>query len=430
MVNKTKIMDVTLRDGSYAINFQFSELDTKKISKSLEVSNVEYIEIGHGMGLDASNINNGFALCTDDEYLISARDVLSKSKYGMFCIPTYARLESLNKLKEYGASFVRVGSNVIDVDNTKEYIMLAKKIGLEVMANYMKSYAATPLAFAENVKKSESYGADYVYIVDSAGSMNKDTIYRYYEAIRKVSNIKLGFHGHNNLGLAVANSLYAKDLGFDIIDTSILGLGRSAGNAATELFIGNLIKNDGIETYNLKSILDCANKYVQPLLKHIPNALDLYCGIAEFHTSYIKYIHKYASKYGINPLDLIIEYSKYDKVNMDENVTDEEYLTLLARFQCFICPRRVDSATIWNGTEMTKEDYIYQYELNDHYRWLNKSFEDGLKKRILSEIDTKGVHAQRLIRTNRNLIYRYWLRHAGGYTDIVISPQELQEYKR
>ncbi len=124
------------------------------------------------------------------------------------------------------------------------------------------------------------------------------------------------------------------------------------------------------------------------------------------------------------------ELSIINDVNMDENVTDEEYLTLLARFQCFICPRRVDSATIWNGTEMTKEDYIYQYELNDHYRWLNKSFEDGLKKRILSEIDTKGVHAQRLIRTNRNLIYRYWLRYAGGYTDIVISPQELQEYKR
>ena len=124
------------------------------------------------------------------------------------------------------------------------------------------------------------------------------------------------------------------------------------------------------------------------------------------------------------------ELSIIEAVEMDETVTDEQYLTLLARFQCFICPRRVDSATIWNGTEMTKEDYIYQYELNDHYRWLNKSFEDGLKKRILSEIDTKGVHAQRLIRTNRNLIYRYWLRYAGGYTDIIISPQELQEYKR
>lgn len=124
------------------------------------------------------------------------------------------------------------------------------------------------------------------------------------------------------------------------------------------------------------------------------------------------------------------ELSIIEAVEIDETVTDEQYLTLLARFQCFICPKRVDSATIWDGSEMTNDAYIYQYELNDHSMWLNKNFKDGLKERILSEVNTKGVHAQRLIRTNRNLIYRYWLRYAGGYTDIVITPQELQEYKR
>lgn len=119
-----------------------------------------------------------------------------------------------------------------------------------------------------------------------------------------------------------------------------------------------------------------------------------------------------------------------DNVEMDEEVTDEQYFALLARFQCFICPRRIDSATIWNGSEVARDAYIYQYELNDQYKWLNKSFENGLKKRILSEINTKGVYAQRLIRSNRNLIYRYWLRHAGGHTDIIITPQELQEYEQ
>ena len=119
-----------------------------------------------------------------------------------------------------------------------------------------------------------------------------------------------------------------------------------------------------------------------------------------------------------------------DEVTINEDVTDEDYLKLFARFQCFICPRRVDSATIWNGSEVKKDAYIYQYELNDHYRWLNKSFEDGLKERILSKTDIKNVWVQRLIRTNRNLIYRYWLRHAGGYTDIVITPIEIQEYEQ
>lgn len=123
------------------------------------------------------------------------------------------------------------------------------------------------------------------------------------------------------------------------------------------------------------------------------------------------------------------ELSIIDGETMNENVTDDDYFMLLVRFQNFICPRRVDSVTIWNGVEVTKDAYIYQYELDDHGRWYNKRFEEGLKKRILSEVNTKGVHAQRLIRTNRDLIYRYWYRHADGYTDIVITSKELQEYK-
>lgn len=113
-----------------------------------------------------------------------------------------------------------------------------------------------------------------------------------------------------------------------------------------------------------------------------------------------------------------------------EGVTDDEFFRLLAKYDCFICPRRVDSATIWNGSEVTENAYICHYELNDHYRWLNKHYKEGLKERILSKLDTTGIHVQRLIRTNRNLIFRYWFRHADGYTEVVITPEELTEYKR
>ncbi len=323
MPDQTHIMDVTLRDGSYAINFQFSQYETEEICKKLYGAGIKYIEIGHGMGLDASSPANGEALCTDEEYLMAARKSVPDARYGMFCIPTYAKLDSISKMKEMGASFIRVGSNVTEVESTASYIQEAKKANLEVMANYMKSYVVSPEIFAENVKKSESYGADVVYIVDSAGSMCRDDIERYYDAIRKVSNIKVGFHGHNNLGLAVSNSLFASDLGFDFIDASILGMGRSAGNAALELYIGNLMRNCDETIYNLKEILDCSEKFVRPLWKHNANALDLYCGIAQFHTSYMKFIHKYAAKYRVNPLDLILLYSRYDKVNLDEKKLEE-----------------------------------------------------------------------------------------------------------
>ncbi len=336
MADNTHIMDVTLRDGSYAINFQFSQYETEEICKKLYRAGIKYIEIGHGMGLDASSPMNGEALCTDEEYLMAARKSVPEARYGMFCIPTYAKLDSIRKMKEMGASFVRVGSNVTEVESTASYIQEAKKAGLEVMANYMKSYVVSPAVFAENVKKSESYGADVVYIVDSAGSMCRDEIERYYDAIRKASNIKIGFHGHNNLGLAVSNSLFASDLGFDFIDASILGMGRSAGNAALELYIGNLMRNFDETGYNLKEILDCSEKFVRPLWKHNANALDLYCGIAEFHTSYMKFIHKYAAKYRVNPLDLILLYSRYDKVNLDEKKLEEIAASMNKEEDCIL----------------------------------------------------------------------------------------------
>ncbi len=320
--NKTEIMDVTLRDGSYSINFQFSEYETGKIVQGVERSGISYIEIGHGVGLGGSTPENGLALCSDEEYIAAAKRVIKDAKFGMFCIPGTAKIEDLSVLSNGGGSFVRVGTNVTEVHKSEAYIKEAKRLGLEVMANYMKSYTATPEEFAEKVKQSEAYGADVVYLVDSAGSMNADDVKRYHDAIRKVSKIRVGFHGHNNLGLAVSNSLVAMEEGYDIVDTSLLGMGRSAGNAATELVVANMVKN-GIDKYDLKALLNCAEHYVKPLWKHQANSLDLYCGIAEFHTSYMKYIHRYSAKYQVNPLDLIMEYTKFDKVNMDVEKLEE-----------------------------------------------------------------------------------------------------------
>ncbi len=319
-----QIMDVTLRDGSYAVNFQFSEHDTKKIGSVLEQSGVSFVEIGHGQGLNASNYKNGIALCTDEEYLASAQEAYQTCKYGMFCIPGIARLEDLNLLKKYGASFVRIGCNIDQVDDTEPFVKRAKELGLIVAANYMKSYTATEQEFELCVKKSMSYGVDYVYIVDSAGYMLPEDIKKYYDVVKRVDGPKVGFHGHNNLGLAVSNSLYAAELGFDLIDTSLQGLGRSAGNTSTELFVSLLYVKYGIKDYDIKSIVKFSENYVKPLVRNTGvYGLDIFCGIAGFHSSYMKYIHRVAAKYEVNPYELIVEYCKIDKINMDENLLVE-----------------------------------------------------------------------------------------------------------
>lgn len=324
-----KIMDVTLRDGSYAVNFQFTQRDTFYLVEQLEKAGIEYVEIGHGMGIGASSAQNGIAAASDREYLAAAKRASSKCKIGMFCIPGITDLKDLTFLAKEGLDFVRVGTNVGEVEKSAAYIDCAKNLGLTVMSNYMKSYTVEPHKFSEKVKLSVRYGTDVIYIVDSAGGMFPEHIKGYYDAIKDVADIETGFHGHNNLGLAVANALYAKHIGVSYIDCSLQGLGRSAGNTATEQFVACLDKDRAKCYIDLKVLCESGSNYIQKyILKRGINATDLYCGLYDFHSSYLKYIYIYSAKYDVDPLDLIKVYSNYDKVNMNETVLQDIAMSL------------------------------------------------------------------------------------------------------
>ena len=322
MINFT-LMDVTLRDGSYELNFQFSQQDVTEVGTALQNSGVPYIEIGHGVGLNASSEKHGVALCSDAEYLEAAQRSLTKSKYGMFCIPGIARVEDLDLLKQYGASFVRVGANtnVESIKATKPYMERAKELGLEVFANYMKTYTASPEEFKQCVELSEQYGADCLVIVDSAGCMFPEDIKAYYDIIKTTTkrNIGVGFHGHDNLGFSVVNTLYAASIGCDIVDTSLQSLGRGAGNASTEQIMAIFQKKHDCQEYELSALMKFSEEYLRPRVKFKGvSGLDTYCGIAGFHSGYMNSVRKFAKQYEVSPYDLIVKYCKVDRVYMDE----------------------------------------------------------------------------------------------------------------
>lgn len=322
-MKKINILETTLRDGSYAVNYSFTSADTSIICHELEAAGFEFIEVGHGVGLRASLKGYGAAAATDEEYMVAAKEALTNTKWGMFCIPGIAEIEDIDLAAKHGMGFVRIGTNVTDIEKSEPFIKKAKSYGMFVTANYMKSYALSPEKFAEKVKLSEKYGVDVVYVVDSAGGMFPEDVRKYIEAIRKVSNIPLGFHGHDNLGLAIANSLEAVHLGVDFVDTSLQGLGRSAGNASTEILISSLKKKGYDLNLDLFKILDLGQRYIQPILNRKGQMpLDIISGYADFHSSYMPHIQKYSAKYKVNPLLLIIEICKIDKVDLKEEILE------------------------------------------------------------------------------------------------------------
>lgn len=315
------LLDTTIRDGSYVVDFKFSSDDVESIVEKLDLLGFDYIEIGHGQGLNASSPENGIALQTDVEYMDAARKKAKHARIGFFCIPGIARLQDLKTAKEHGVSFVRIGANADEIDRAKEYVQEAKRLGLEAMVNFMKTYIITPEEFAEKAKVMEDYGADCIYIVDSSGGMLPEQIGDYFNELRKHSDIKVGFHGHDNLNMAVSNSIHAIRLGFDFVDCTMQGIGRSMGNAASETLIMALEKDGYYTKFDIPRLLEygyVVNQYIAK--RNAQNPLDLVCGYADFHSSNLKYIFKCCCEMQVDPLRLIIAYSKINKKNMDWEV--------------------------------------------------------------------------------------------------------------
>ena len=322
-MKKFNVLDTTLRDGSYTINFSFTASDTAIICKELEKSGVGYIEVGHGAGLHASLSGHGKAAASDEEYMAAARKSLKNAHYGMFCIPGIARIEDLEAAKKHRMDFIRIGTNVDEIEISESFIRKAKKYGMMVAANYMKSYALSPKEFAKKVLLSEKYGADIVYVVDSAGGMFIDEIQEYFSEIRKVSDIPLGFHGHNNLGMAVANSFEAVRMGFSFVDASLQGLGRSSGNAGTEALVGALEKRGYRTGIHFLELLKVGQKYIQPLItRKGESPLDIVAGYSDFHSSYMPKILACADQYHVDPEILIIEACRHSKVDVKKEDLD------------------------------------------------------------------------------------------------------------
>ena len=266
-MNKPNILDCTLRDGSYSIDFQFTAKDTSIILSGLQNLGFKYIEIGHGLGLNASSLKKKKAAETDETYLKIARDILDTSMYGMFFIPNIGRMEDLDLAYHYDMDFVRIGTNVTDVNEAKKPIQYAKNLGFTVFSNLMKSYTLPPEKFAEKAKLVEEFGADVIVLVDSAGGMLPQDIQKYISAMKKNGvKTQIGFHGHNNLSLAVGNSLEAIRCGADFIDTSLCGIGRSAGNAPTEVMVSILKKMGYTTNIDIFKVMDFAEKIIGPLL--------------------------------------------------------------------------------------------------------------------------------------------------------------------
>ncbi len=326
-----KILECTLRDGSYEIDFQFSKNDTVSICSALDYCGFELIEVGHGVGLGASERGIGVALETDEVYMKAASESVKKGNWGMFAIPGIANLEHLTLAEYHGMDFVRLGSTIFDFKKCEKFISSAKNKSMLTYVNFMKSYTVSPSKLAKAAKAAFEIGADAVYVVDSAGGMLPQEVTEYVQAIlAECPSLTVGFHGHNNLGLGVGNALAAINAGAEIIDSSLQGFGRSAGNTSTEQIIGCLARMGLEGKIDPIQVMDLGEELIKPLInKNGLSSIDTISGMSLFHSSYMPIIFEMSQKYKVDPRHLIISVCKEDTCNAPEEMVERHAIELL-----------------------------------------------------------------------------------------------------
>jgi len=325
MKKKTvKITDVTLRDGMHAVKHQFSVEDVREIASKLDELGVSHIEVTHGDGLGGSTIQYGFSKEKEEDLLRAARESIKRAKLTALLLPGIGTAEDMARAKEIGVEAIRIATHCTEADISEQHMGEAKRLGLEVVGFLMMSHMVSADVLVEEAKKMESYGADVVYIVDSAGAMLPEEAGEKVGALRKVlsPNVEVGFHAHHNLGLSIANSFAAIDAGADRIDCSLAGLGAGAGNTPLEVFAAAAEKrgiNTGLDIYGA---MDAAEDIVKPkMIRPVQiDRVSLTMGYAGVYSSFLLHAFRAAEQFGVDARDILIELGKRKVVGGQEDM--------------------------------------------------------------------------------------------------------------
>ncbi|MFC4766528.1 4-hydroxy-2-oxovalerate aldolase [Effusibacillus consociatus] len=316
------ITEVALRDGSHAIAHQYTVDQVLKVAKELNEAHVPYIEVSHGDGLAGSSLQYGISRTNEFELIEAAVSVCDESKVAVLLLPGIGTMKELKQAAHLGAKMARIATHVTEADVSAQHIALAKDLGMETVGFLMMSHMASVEKLVEQAKLMESYGADTVYVVDSAGALLPHEVKERIRALRQHVDINIGFHGHNNLSLAMANTLVAIEEGATRIDGSVRCLGAGAGNTQTEVLIA-VLDRLGIDTgVDLYKMMDLAEDIVAPILQ-VPQEINrdsLVLGYAGVYSSFLLHAQRAAKKFDIDSRDILIELGKRKVVGGQEDM--------------------------------------------------------------------------------------------------------------
>lgn len=330
MKKKIKILELCMRDGMHALRHKFTAEEMAGVCKELDSVGVDSIEFGHGNGLGGSSFQYGFSPSTDLEYIKAVSRVVTKTPLSVITLPGIGTREDLQAAKDYGVKIARFCTEMTENDIAEQHIGMAIDMGFEARALLPRPAAISVEETVRYALKSEQYGAKVIYILDGGGSMLPDMVFERTKAMREAlkPETEIGFHGHNNLQLAVANSIAAVQGGATHIDCTMKGMGAGAGNCPTEIFTAVMDRMDYETGVDLYRAMDVAEEVVKPLFKKMQTPMDfdqdtLMLGYAGTYSSFLLFAKRAAARYGVDARDVIREMGERGCTEGQENLCIE-----------------------------------------------------------------------------------------------------------
>jgi 4-hydroxy-2-oxovalerate/4-hydroxy-2-oxohexanoate aldolase len=325
---KITIHDMCLRDGMHPKRHQITVEQMVSIAKAMDDAGIPMIEVTHGDGLGGASVNYGFPAASDEEYLSAVCREMKNSKVSALLLPGIGTVDHLKMAVDCGISTIRVATHCTEADVSEQHISMATKIpGLDTVGFLMMAHMIEPQELVEQLKLMEGYGANCVYITDSAGYMLPDDVTARVALARAQLDpaTELGFHGHHNMAMGIANSLAAVAAGATRIDGSLAGLGAGAGNTPLEVFIAVCERMGVITGVDLFKAMDVAEDLVVPMMDHMVridrDALTL--GYAGVYSSFLLFAKRSAAKYNLSSRDILVELGRRKTVGGQEDMIED-----------------------------------------------------------------------------------------------------------
>jgi 4-hydroxy-2-oxovalerate/4-hydroxy-2-oxohexanoate aldolase len=324
--------DNCLRDGMHPKRHQISIDQMVTIASALDAAGVPLIEVTHGDGLGGASVNYGFPAHSDETYLRAVVPRMQRARISALLIPGIGTVDDMRLAHDCGVRTIRIATHCTEADVAEQHIGVARKLGLDTVGFLMMAHMQEPAALAQQARLMESYGANCVYCTDSAGYLLPDDVAARVRALREGlrPDTEIGFHGHHNLAMGVANSLAAVEEGATRIDGSAAGLGAGAGNTPLEVFAA-VCERMGVHTgVDLYRFMDVAEDLVVPMMDH-PIRVDresLILGYAGVYSSFLLFAQRAAQKYGVSARDILVEMGRRKAVGGQEDLIEEVALEL------------------------------------------------------------------------------------------------------